>query len=84
MVCINCLSRPEINNTHRTGISDGINPAYLARQLGHSLQVFFEVYATWLQSEEVKSEREKREAVILARTKKCGKNVAKKSCHKLI
>lgn len=26
----------------------GVNPAYMARQMGHSLEVFFKVYADWI------------------------------------
>jgi integrase len=26
----------------------GVNPAFMARQLGHSLDMFFKVYAKWI------------------------------------
>lgn len=29
----------------------GVNPAYMARQMGHSLEVFFKVYADWIDGE---------------------------------
>ena len=28
-----------------------VNPAYMARQMGHSLEVFFKVYADWIDGE---------------------------------
>lgn len=30
------------------GLMNGVNPAYLAHQLGHSTEVFFSTYATWI------------------------------------
>lgn len=39
-------------NTRHTyatiGLMAGANPAYMARQLGHSLEMFFRVYAKWI------------------------------------
>lgn len=39
-------------NTRHTfatiGLMAGANPAYMARQLGHSLEMFFKVYAKWI------------------------------------
>ena len=32
------------------GLMNGSKPAFLAKQLGHSLQMFFTVYATWISS----------------------------------
>ena len=29
-------------------VTNGADPAFLAKQLGHSLQVFFTVYADWI------------------------------------
>ena len=29
----------------------GVNPAYMARQMRHSLEVFFKVYADWIDGE---------------------------------
>ncbi len=65
------------------GISDGINPAYLATQLGHSLQVFFKVYAKWLEAGTAQTERAKRDAVMARGVQKCGKSVATKSKRRL-
>ena len=33
------------------GLSEGAPPAFLARQLGHSLQLFFGTYAAWISSD---------------------------------
>jgi len=39
-------------NTRHTyatiGLMAGVNPAFMARQLGHSLEMFFKVYAKWI------------------------------------
>lgn len=61
------------------GISDGLKPAYLATSLGHSLDIFFSTYSTWLQEEDTQSEREKREEKIRERDQKRGKTVVKPS-----
>jgi integrase len=37
----------------------GVNPAFAAAQLGHSLQVFLQVYAKWIHGDQNKSEFEK-------------------------
>ena len=37
----------------------GVNPAFAAAQLGHSLQMFLQVYAKWIHGEQNKSEFEK-------------------------
>ena len=39
------------------GLTHGVEPAWLAKQLGHSLQMFYTVYAEWIDS----SERDQRE-----------------------
>lgn len=47
-------------NTRHTyatlGIMSGARPAFLAGQLGHSLQVFFQVYAKWINSKDDREE----------------------------
>ena len=30
------------------GLMSGVNSAFMARQLGHSLEIFFKVYAKWI------------------------------------
>ncbi|PID55457.1 site-specific integrase [candidate division KSB3 bacterium] len=37
----------------------GCNPAYAASQMGHSLQMFFSIYARWIREREDKKEQEK-------------------------
>ena len=34
------------------GLTGGAEPAWLAKQLGHSLQMFYSVYATWIDTDE--------------------------------
>lgn len=43
------------------GLTAGMKPGFLARQLGHSLQVFFKVYARWIDSEDDVEELKKME-----------------------
>jgi integrase len=37
----------------------GVNPAFAAAQLGHSLQMFLQVYAKWIHGDQNKSEFQK-------------------------
>lgn len=40
-----------MRHTYATiGLMSGAKPAFLAAQLGHSLRVFFDVYAKWIGS----------------------------------
>ncbi len=44
--------RPMYNMRHTYatfGLMNGANPAYMARQLGHSIQEFYRTYATWIE-----------------------------------
>jgi len=34
------------------GLMAGVNPAYMARQMGHSLEIFFKVYADWIDGDD--------------------------------
>lgn len=42
------------------GLTNGLEPAFLAKQLGHTLAVFYSTYATWIDSD---TDREKVERV---------------------
>jgi integrase len=42
----------------------GAKPAFLAKQLGHSLRMFFEVYAKWISSVDDQLEMRKVDAAI--------------------
>lgn len=42
----------------------GVNPAFMARQLGHSLDMFFKVYAKWIDGQHDEREMAKIEAAI--------------------
>jgi len=49
-----------MRHTYATiGLMSGAKPAFLAGQLGHSLRVFFEVYAKWLSSSDDEAEMAK-------------------------
>jgi len=41
------------------GLTNGAQPAFLAKQLGHSLQVFFSVYADWIAGDGDRAQLEK-------------------------
>lgn len=54
-----------MRHTYATiGLMSGAKPAFLANQLGHSLRVFFEVYAKWLSSSDDDAEMAKVDDVI--------------------
>jgi integrase len=42
----------------------GANPTFLAKQLGHSLEMFFNVYADWINGRDDEREMAKIEAVL--------------------
>lgn len=46
------------------GLMSGARPGFLAKQLGHSLRVFFEVYADWISSDDDGREMDKIESSI--------------------
>ncbi|HEX8610221.1 MAG TPA: site-specific integrase [Telluria sp.] len=46
------------------GLMSGAKPGYLAKQLGHSLRMFFTVYAKWISSDDDDREMEKMEAAL--------------------
>jgi integrase len=56
-------------NTRHTyatvGLMAGVNPAFLAKQLGHSLKMFFEVYADWINGDQDDREMAKLEAALV-------------------
>lgn len=46
-----------MRHTYATlGLMNGLKPAFLTKQLGHSLQVFFQVYAKWISSSDDRAE----------------------------
>jgi integrase len=55
-------------NTRHTyatvGLMSGANPAYMAQQLGHGLDVFFKDYASWINSKQDTSEMKKIEGKV--------------------
>ena len=46
------------------GLMNGVNPAFLSKQLGHALEVFFRVYATWIEGTKDDGEMQLLEAAI--------------------
>lgn len=49
-----------MRHTYATiGLMSGAKPAFLARQLGHSLRMFFTVYAKWIESDDDAGELDK-------------------------
>jgi integrase len=40
------------------GISEGVAPAFLARQLGHSLETFYRTYADWISADQDRAQRD--------------------------
>lgn len=55
-----------VRHTYATiGLMSGANPAFLAKQLGHSLKVFFEVYADWIEGADNTREMDKIEEKLL-------------------
>lgn len=59
-------------NTRHTyatiGLMSGAKPAFLAKQLGHSLRMFFDVYAKWISSVDDRLEMAKVDAAIKQRS----------------
>ncbi len=57
-------------NTRHTyatiGLMAGVNPAFMARQLGHSLEMFFKVYAKWIDGQNDDREMAKIQAALSA------------------
>ncbi|MBP0597944.1 site-specific integrase [Herbaspirillum sp. LeCh32-8] len=52
-----------MRHTYATiGLMAGANPAYLAKQLGHSVKVFFDIYADWIDGADNDREMQKIEA----------------------
>lgn len=57
---IRCRRPYNMRHTYATiGLMSGAKPAFLAKQLGHSLRMFFTVYAKWITSEDDDREMEK-------------------------
>lgn len=42
------------------------NPAWMPRKMGHSLKVFYEVYATWIEGQDGDAQMEKVETFLAA------------------
>lgn len=58
-----------MRHTYATlGLMNGLKPAFLAKQLGHSLQMFFEVYAKWISSSDDQAEVAKLDDAIRQKT----------------
>lgn len=65
-----------MRHTYATiGLMSGAKPAFLADQLGHSLRVFFEVYAKWISSRDDRAEMAKLDASIYQLSHDCPKAI---------
>lgn len=54
-----------MRHTYATlGLMSGAKPAFMAHQLGHSLRMFFEVYAKWINSSDDRTELNKMDEAI--------------------
>ncbi len=51
-------------------LEQGVEPAYAAQQLGHSVKMFFEVYARWINSKRTLEEQQKINAAVGGRVAK--------------
>jgi integrase len=61
-----------MRHTYATlGIMSGARPAFLATQLGHSLRVFFDVYAKWINSKDDREEIAKVDQAIAQLSPNC-------------
>jgi hypothetical protein len=61
-----------MRHTYATlGVMSGARPAFLATQLGHSLRVFFEVYAKWINSKDDREEIAKLDQAIAQLSPNC-------------
>ncbi len=56
------------------GLMAGAKPGFLSKQLGHSLKMFFETYAKWIESESDDDELAKLEAKKIETGEKLGRN----------
>ncbi len=45
------------------GLSEGLQPAFLASQLGHTLEVFYRTYATWIDDDSNQVQYSKLESI---------------------
>lgn len=50
------------------GLMSGAKPAFLANQLGHSMRVFFDIYAKWISSRDDRAEIAKLNAAVGQKT----------------
>ena len=50
------------------GLMNGLKPALLRKQLGHSLQIFFQVYGKWISSSDDRAEMAKLDDAIRQKT----------------
>lgn len=61
-----------MRHTYATlGIMSGARPAFLANQLGHSMQTFFRVYAKWINSNDDREEIAKLDQAIAQLSPNC-------------
>jgi integrase len=65
-----------MRHTYATiGLMSGAKPAFLAGQLGHSLRMFFDVYAKWINSRDDRAEMVKLDAAVGVLSQYCPKAI---------
>jgi len=67
-----------MRHTYATlGLMSGAQPGFLAKQLGHSLRVFFDVYAKWISSSNDQMEVAKLDAAVRQLSHDCPKDIVR-------
>jgi integrase len=68
-------------NTRRTCatlmLMAGSNPAWAAKQLGHSIKMFLDTYSRWIDGDDKGRELLKMEHLLVSKTSKCAPDVHK-------
>jgi integrase len=72
--------RPAYNTRHTCAtlmLMAGSNPAWAAKQLGHSIKMFLETYSRWIDGDDKGRELSKMEHLLASKTSKCAPDVHK-------
>lgn len=70
-----------MRHTYATiGLMSGANPGFLAKQLGHSLKMFFSVYADWIDGADNEREMDKIEVMLQRTPSNTGPSLLPNSC----
>lgn len=72
--------RPAYNTRHTCAtimLMAGSNPAWAAKQLGHSIKMFLETYSRWIDGDDKGKELSKMEQLLQSNNSKCARNSPK-------